>query len=139
MATMTRQAVSVADSHHHFATKAALVTLFWIIAAVGVGAVHIEIDAQSSSGGAVATIAIIVISAWCYTRLCARCAGISHALGVGITWLLFGIVTEITVTARLGHGWYAILGTPDRPLLRNIFLFVWMFAPTVFAWRKENP
>jgi len=138
MATMTQQATSFADSHHSFAATAALVTLFWIIAAAGVGVVHTEIDLLSASGGAVASIAIIVVSAWCYTRFCARCAGISHALGVGIAWLVFGIVTEIAVTMRLGHGWYAVLGTPDRPLLRNIFLFVWIFAPAIFARREDN-
>ena len=135
MATMTQQAVSFAGSRHRFATTAALVTLFWLLAAVAVGAVHAEIDPLSASGGAVASIAVIVIAAWCYTRFCARCAGISHALGAGIAWLSFGIVAEIAITARLGHGWYAILGTPDRPLLRNIFLFVWIFAPALFARR----
>jgi len=138
MTTMTQQATSFADSHHHFATTAGLVTLFWLIAAAGAGAVHTAIDPLSASGGAVASIAVIVVCAWCYTRFCARWAGISHALGVGIAWLMFGIVAEMAVTTRLGHGWYAVLGTPARPLLRNIFLFVWIFAPAIFARREDN-
>lgn len=138
MATMTLQATSSADSPRSFATTAALVTLFWIPAAVGVGVVHTQIDPLSASGGAGASIAIIVACAWCYTRFCERCAGISHAFGGGIAWLLFGIVTEIAITMRLGHGWYAVLGTPDRPLLRNLFLFVWIFAPAIFARREDN-
>jgi len=136
MATMTQQAASFADSRHSFGTTAALVTLFWIVAAAGVGAVHRQIDPLSSSGGAVASIAVIVVTAWCYSRFCARCAGISHALGVGIAWLVLGIAAEIAVTMRLGHGWYGVLGTPDHPLLRNIYLFVWIFAPAIFAQRE---
>ncbi|HEX2832675.1 MAG TPA: hypothetical protein VHW00_06650 [Thermoanaerobaculia bacterium] len=138
MATMTQQTTSFADSRHSFTTTAAVVTLFWIIAAIGVGAVHLEIDPRSSSGGAVASIAIIVIAAWSYMRFCARWAGISHALGVGIAWLVLGIAAEIGVTMRVGHGWYAVLGTPDHPLLRNIYLFVWIFAPAIFAQREVD-
>ena len=135
---MTQQATSVADRRHPFATTAVLVTLFWSIAAIGVGFVHAEIDPLSASGGAVASIAIVVIGAYSYTRFCARCAGVSHALGVGIAWLVFGIVTEIAVTMRLGHAWYGVLGTPDRPLLRNIFLFVWIFAPAIFSRGEDS-
>jgi hypothetical protein len=51
---------------------------------------------------------------------------------------MFGIVTEIAGTMRLGHGWYAVLGSPERPLLRNIFFFVWIFAPAIFARREDN-
>lgn len=131
MTTMTHQ-------QPRFATKAALVTLFWLVAAIGVGAVHIAIDRASATGAAVASIAIVVVTAGCYTRLCARCAGITHALGVGIAWLLLGIVAEIVITTRLGHPWYAVLGTPDRPLIRNLFLFVWIFAPALFARREAE-
>jgi hypothetical protein len=137
MSTLTQQAVAFTGSRHQFAATAALVTLFWILAAAGVAAVHREIDPRSPSGGAAASIAIVVIGAYCYTRFCER-RGTSHALGVGIAWLMFGIVTEIAVTMRLGHGWYGVLGSPDRPLLRNIFLFVWIFAPAIFARREEN-
>ena len=47
--------------------------------------------------------------------------------------LILTVMTEIVVTTRIGHGWYALLGTPQWPLLRNIFLFVWIFAPALFA------
>jgi hypothetical protein len=139
MTTMTQQAASFADSRHHFATTAALVTLFWIIAAIGVGAVHTGIDPQWPAGGAAAGIAVIVLCAYGYSRFCARCAGISHALGVGIAWLMLGTVSEMVMTTRLGHGWFDLLGSPGRPLLRNIFLFVWIFAPAIFARREETP
>jgi hypothetical protein len=72
----------------------------------------------------------------CYTRFCARQAGITHALGVGAAWLVLGITTELVMAARLAHDWSAVLGSPDRPLLRNVFFFVWIFAPALFAHRE---
>ena len=55
---------------------------------------------------AVVTIAAIVLGAYCYSRFCTRNTGINHALG-----------------------------SPDRPLLRNVFFFVWIFSPALFARR----
>jgi len=133
MTTMAQRAAGRADVRHHPVTTATLVVLFWIAAAVLVARCRIELDARSAWGSAVASIASIVLVAFAYTQLCARCAGIDHALAVGIAWLVFAIVAEMTITRRMGHGWYALLGTPDRPLMRNIFLFVWIFAPALFA------
>jgi hypothetical protein len=110
--------------------KTALVFLFWLAAAVLVAACHVELDPLSPSGSAVAIIAVIVGASWAYTRLCAPCAGVSHALGVGIAWLVLTIVTE------MGCGRYALLGAPNHPLLRNLFLFGWIFAPALFARRE---
>ena len=138
MATMTQPAVSFAAGRHHFVTAAALVTLFWIIAATGVALVHIEFDSLTYAGAAIACVAIVVFCAYAYSRLCVQCAGISHALAVGIAWLVLGIVTELVVTMRLAHGWFGVLGSPERPLLRNIFLFVWIFAPAIFARREGD-
>lgn len=136
MTTMAHPATTFADVRHHPVTTAVLVSLFWIAAAVLVATCHAELDALSPSGGAVATIAAIVGVAYAYTRLCARQAGISHALGVGIAWLALAIISEITISSRIGHGWYSLIGTPDHPLLRNLFLFVWIFSPALFARRE---
>lgn len=136
MTTMAHPAVSFADSRHHPLTTAVLVGLFWLAAAVLVGTAHAKIDPLSVSGGSVATIAAVFVCAYCYTRWCARHAGITHALSVGIAWLVLAIVTEIAMTTHLGRGWYDLIGTPDRPLLRNVFLFVWVFAPAFFAHRE---
>lgn len=133
---MAQPATHFADVHHHPVMTAVLVFLFWLAAGVLVATCHVELDRLSPSGSAVAIIAAIVGAAWAYTHFCARCAGISHALGVGIAWLVLAIVTEIALTNRTGHGWYALLGTPNRPLLRNLFLFVWIFAPALFARRE---
>lgn len=132
MTTMT-QRLPFADTRHHPATTIALAFLFWLAAAVLVATAHIEIDSRSASGGVVAAIGAVLASAYCYTRFCSRCGGISHALGVGTAWLALAIAAEIAMTARLGHGWYALLGSPARPLMRNVFLFVWAFAPALFA------
>ena len=137
MATMTRQATSFAGSRPPFVTTAARVTLFWFLAAIGVGAAHLEIDPLWPAGGGVAGIAIIVICAYWYTRYCARNAGISHALGVGIAWLVLGVVTEMILTADFGHGSFDSLGSPTHPLLRTLFLFAWIFAPALFAQRED--
>jgi hypothetical protein len=110
-----------------------LIFLFWIAAALLAAACHLELDGRSRAGSAVTTMAAITGVAFAYTRLCARNAGISHALAVGIAWLVLAIVAEIAIGSGIGHGWYALIGTPDRPLLRNIILFVWIFAPALFA------
>ena len=138
MTTMAQRATGWGDVRHHPVRSALLVFLLWIAAAVLVATCHIELDARSGSAGAAAAIASIVVVAYAYTRLCARGAGIDHALGVGIAWLLLAIVVEITITSRIGHGRYSLIGTPDHPLLRNIFLFVWVFAPAAFAQRQAE-
>ena len=108
---------------------------FWIAAAIGVVAAHVELEPRSAILGAAATLAAIVLSAGAYMRLGARHAGTTHALGAGIAWLVLSIVAELLVATRLGHGWFALLGSPAHPLLRNVYLFAWIFAPALFAPR----
>lgn len=127
-----------AETRHHLVTTAALVILFWIAAAGAVAAAQTKLEPISPPGAAVATIAAILLAAYGYTRVCARYAGISHALGVGIAWLALGITSGLVMTARLGREWDGVLGSPDRPLLRNVFFFVWIFAPALFARREER-
>lgn len=121
---------------HHPVTTATFVLLFWIVAAVLVTAGHLELDARSRTWSAAVSVAAVVAVSYGYTRLCARCSGIDHALAVGVAWLVLTIVAEATISTRVGHGWYALIGAPDRPLLRNLFLFVWVFAPALFARRE---
>lgn len=133
-----RSTQTAAGTHHNLAATAVLILLFWLAAVAAVAVAHAGLDPVSPAGGAVATIGSIVLAAFCYTRLCARQAGTTHALGVGIAWLVLGIVTELAVTMHRGHAWYAILGSPDQPLLRNIVFFVWIFSPAVFAERSDQ-
>jgi hypothetical protein len=113
-------------------------TLFWMVAAALVMASRATLDRLSPVAGAAATIAVIVAAAYAYTRLTAPKGGVTHALSVGITWLVLSIVTELTIAARLGHGWFTLIGSPDHPLLRNVYLFVWIFAPALFAKGEDS-
>lgn len=97
------------------------------------GTAHLELDPWSATGAAVIAIGAVLAVSCCYTRFCAPNAGIPHALGVGTAWLVLAITAEVAMSRWLGHSWYALLGSPDRPMLRNVFLFVWIFAPAFFA------
>lgn len=134
MTTMTQTIGRVAHTRHHSLITAALIALFWSVAAALVMLAHVKL---APLAGATATIAAIVAAAYCYTRLAAPNAGVTHALSVGIAWLALSLVTEIAIAARLGHGWFTLIGSPDRPLLRNVYLFVWIFAPALFARGEE--
>jgi hypothetical protein len=138
MSDMTHPVRRIGETGHRQATTAGLVVAVWTAAAAAVTAAQTKLHVVSPAGATIATIAAIVLAAWCYTRFCARPAGISHALGVGITWLALGIVTELLMATRAGHGWYGVLGSPNRPLLRNLIFFVWIFSPAVFAHRDNQ-
>lgn len=126
-----------AETRHHIATTAGLVVVFWTAAAAAVTAAQTRLHPVSPAGATVATVAAIVLAAWCYTHFCAQCAGISHALGVGIAWLALGIVAELVMASHACHSCFAVLGSTDRPLLRNVIFFVWIFSPAIFARREE--
>ncbi|HEV7923294.1 MAG TPA: hypothetical protein VGR02_21130 [Thermoanaerobaculia bacterium] len=117
------------DVRRHTMATALRVFLFWAAAA------GIVVTCRTNS---VAAIAAIVGAAFVYTHVCAKQAGVAHALGVGIAWLVMAIVAEIVISGWLGRGWYALIGSPERPLLRNVFLFVWVFAPALFAQREAE-
>lgn len=113
------------------------VVLAWLAAALLVAVAHARLDRLSPYGGAAAVIGAILVMAYVYMRLCTRRADMSHALAVGIAWLALAIAAEVVVTSRLGHGWFALLGSPAHPLLRSVFLFAWVFAPALFARESE--
>jgi hypothetical protein len=118
-------------------TGAILIVVFWIVAATLVGAAHVELE-RFSALSAILSIAAITGAAFAYTHCCARAAGMSHALGVGIAWLVLSIAAEITITAIHGHAFYSLLGSPQHALLRNVHLFVWIFSPALFAHHTQT-
>jgi hypothetical protein len=136
MTAMTHPVARFADVRHHPAATVILIALFWLAAAVLVATAHLVLDPHTPAGGAAAAVVGVGGAAYCYMLFCAR-PGVSHALGVGIVWLTLAMVTEIAVTMRLGRAWSALLGSPEQPLLRSLFLFLWIFAPAVFARREE--
>ena len=137
MTTMTRSVEPIAANRRGAITTAAFVALFWAIAAVLVATAHLQLDRVSPLGSAAVEIAVLVGIAFVYMRLVARDATVDHALLVGIVWLLLTIVAELSIASRVHHGWFALLGSPARPVLRNVFLFVWIFAPAMFARRES--
>jgi hypothetical protein len=124
-------------THQRPAVTATVVLLFWLIAAVLVVAAH-AIEPRSEAACAIATIVVLFATAYAYMRCFAGHCGVTHALGVGIAWLVLSIAVEIALATRLGHGWFSLLGSPAHPLLRNLILFVWIFAPAFFARGKEH-
>lgn len=136
MTTMTQPIPRFACRHHHPLTTAALVVLFWLASAVLVIAAHMEL--RSTAACATVTVAVLLLAAYGYTRVVAQQSGVTHGMAVGIAWLVFSILAEIALTARVGHGWFYLLGSPEQPLLRNIDLFVWIFAPALFARGAGN-
>lgn len=137
MIAMTEPNASVAVGRHPVMT-AALVLLCWIGSAALVALAHARLDSLSATGSVVAVIVSIFFVAWIYMRLITPQATVTHALGVGIAWLVLTVVAEMIADALAGYGWYPFLGSPDRPLLRNIALFVWIFAPALFARRSSQ-
>ena len=138
MTAENHPAARFARARHHIVTTAALVIVFWMAAAGAVIAAQKMLERRHPATATVVTIAAIVATAYVYTRFCAREAGVSHALGVGAAWLLLGVATEVMMAAHTGPGSYAMLGSPDRPLLRNVFFFVWIFGPVLFARRESE-
>jgi hypothetical protein len=136
MIPTTRSAISLAESGHHLVATSALVVLFWAFAAALVGTAHLRIDRTFPLGSAAVEIGLLVGVAFCYMRFVAPAATVDHALLVGVVWLLLTIIAEMAIASRVHHGWFALLGTPSRPMLRNAFLFVWIFAPALFAERE---
>jgi hypothetical protein len=78
----------------------------------------------------------IVATALVYMKFAAREATIDHALFAGATWLVLGILAELVIAARIGHGWFEIIGSPASSL-RNVLMFAWIFAPALFATKAE--
>ena len=108
--------------------QAAFVVLFWIVAVIPVLAAPNE----------TVKLMAIVGAGFAYMRLAAPEATLRHALAVGITWLLFDIVAEVVAANVVGHGWYELIGSPARPLLRDLQMVTWIVAPAIFSRREGS-
>ena len=118
------------------ATRPIPVLLFWLLAALLVIGAHRAIEPYSQPLAFAVAAAAILVSAWACSRA-TRESGVSHALGVGTVWLILSVAAEMAITARWHRGWFTLLGTPERPLLRSVMLFVWIFAPVLFVRRED--
>jgi hypothetical protein len=130
-------AVTFAHRKHHAATTAALVVIFWSIAAVLVAIVHQRMDAASPVGSVAGKVGAILLIAAAYIRLTAVETTLDHALFVGTAWVLFGIATEIAITTTSGRQWFALLGSPANGGLRCVLLIAWIIAPALFIRSHE--
>jgi len=138
MTTMTQPVEPIRENRRHAVKAAAFVVLFWAVAAALVATAHLQLDRSSPLAGTVLEIGVLIGVAFAYMRLAAPEATVDHALLVGIVWLLITIIAELSIASYVHHGWYALLGTPARPVLRNVFLFVWIFGPSIFARHEAN-
>jgi hypothetical protein len=133
MSIMTYASPRFWERRHHLVTTATLMILFWAVAAVLVTIAHRTINPSYPIDAVLAKICAIGLAAFGYFKFTAREATINHALMVGMAWIVMSIATEITATILGGRGWFALLGTPVDPVLRDILLFVWVGAPALFV------
>ncbi len=139
MTTMIRSLTSDSGQpkKHHAVTRAALLVVFWIVAAVLVAIVHQTIDASSPVISVILKVGAIVVIAAAFGRLAASEGTLNYALFVGTTWVLLDIATEISMTVRSGHQWFALIGSPANGGLRCVLLIAWIIAPALFVRRRE--
>jgi hypothetical protein len=138
MTTMTRSVTTeVAQRKHRTATRAALVAVFWIVAALLVAIAHQETHSASPVVTVAIEVVAIVAAAGAYIRITAPESSLDHALFVGTVWVLLGIATEIAMTANSGHQWFALLGSPANGGLRCVLLIAWVIAPALFVRSRE--
>lgn len=135
---MTAAPHSATREHPPIALRMTQILLFWLIAAGLVYTGHVVIAPRSRYLGEAVALVSVVAVAWAYSRATAGDFGVSHALMAGIVWVSLAVAAEIAIGMHLGEGWYALLGQPDRPLLRNVMLFVWVFAPAFFARGEDG-
>ena len=121
------------ERQHHMVTTAALVVVFWAIAAVLVMVAQQWIGSISPGLSFAARIVAIVVVAFAYINLTEREATTEHALIVGLVWSVLTVLAEITETTMTGRSWFALLGSPANPTLRYVLLFLWISAPALFA------
>jgi hypothetical protein len=139
MTTMTRSLTSHSDQRkkHHAVTRAALVVVFWSVAALIVAIVHQWIDATSPVVSVVVKVAAIVGIALAFSRLAASEGTLNYALFVGTTWVLLDIAAEIFMTVHSGHQWFALIGSPANGGIRCVLLIAWIIAPALFVRSRE--
>lgn len=137
MSSMAYEAPRFWQRKHRLATTATLVILFWAVAALLVASVDRTIDPISPGGSAMAKIGILILIAFAYIKFTAREATIDHALFVGVAWVALTIVTEMTITAITGRGWFLLLGSSSNSALRYLMLFAWVSAPALFTHARS--
>ena len=135
MSAMTYAGRRFTGRTHSLVTRATMIVLFWVVAAVFVVVAHSRIEFVSPVASVVVKTCTLVLTSLAYMKLAAREGTVHHALFVGLAWLLLAIAAEVTMTAITGHSWFDLIGTPGRPYLRDVLLFAWIASPALFARR----
>jgi len=99
-------------------------------------AIHNSLEPVSPARWPHGEVVIIMTMAFVPMRLVAREASIGDALLIGVAWLSVSIMTEMIAAAFLSHGWFPLIGSLARPLLRNVLLVAWTASPELFARRR---
>ena len=108
----------------HTTAALSLVILFWAIAALGVAATQ-QI-----------TVKMVIILAAASAFAVLTRVTIETALFTGVAWAMLSIIAEIVAATNLSQPWFALIGTPAHPLLRDLLLVTWIFAPSLFVRRR---
>lgn len=140
MTTMTHADLThatAAATRLHFATRAAVAIALWAAAAVVVVTTHRMFAPVSASADVVAKTLVIFVAGFAYARLASPRTTVNQALIVGASWLFLGVIAEVIVSSATHHPWFQILGSPAKPILRDVVLFAWVAAPAFFA-RYDN-
>ena len=136
MSVMTYATQEVRQRRRSVVTTATLIVLFWALAATLVVLVHREIEPVSPLAGMAVKACVLLLTSLAYVRLVAPESTVHHALLVGLVWLVLAIAAEVILTAISGHNWFALIGSPVRPLLRDVLLVSWIASPALFARRS---
>ena len=120
----------------HATTAVSFTVIFWAIAAIGVAAAHRIIGLASPGASTAVQIVVILAAAAAMTIVGPRGATLDQALFAGVAWALFSIIAEIVASTNLSHPWFALVGSPAHPMLRDLLLVTWIFAPALFARRR---
>lgn len=123
---MTRQATATV----------ALTLSSWIAAALLVTAAHDVLDAVSPTASTAVKMLAILGMAFLYMRMTRGQLTVEEALFAGMLWAALAMVTEVAASAHGGRPWFALLGSPDRKILRDLLLLAWIGAPALFARRE---
>jgi hypothetical protein len=133
---MTMERTERTEQKRGLISTMAIVLLSWCAAAVLVVSAGRELN-PASPAVAVAKVGAIIIVAFVYMKFATREVSLDHALFVGVIWLSLVIIAELAMSAHLRHGWFELMGSPARAVLRNLLLVTWMAAPSLFARRIE--
>ncbi len=117
----------------HATVTVAMLFLFWAIAVILVVATDRIVAPISLTMSVSLKVVAIIVTAYAYMRLAARNTSFDSALFGGAAWAILTIITELIATTNAGHGWFALMGSPQHGAQRELLLLAWIAAPALLA------